>query len=115
MPEKPLKRCSYPRCPNKATEGSRCEQHKYPAWSGGRSQEKRILKGRTLQAARKRLFIDNPLCVICLKRGFDRIAVIRDHIIPLAEGGPDTVENTQGLCQSCSDFKTQQEARRGKK
>ena len=40
-------------------------------------------------------------------------ATIRDHIIPLAEGGPDTDENTQPLCQACSDRKTASESQRG--
>jgi 5-methylcytosine-specific restriction enzyme A len=29
-----------------------------------------------------------------------------DHIIPLAMGGPDTIENIQILCKICHDFKT---------
>ena len=97
MPTKPLKRCSYPSCQNKATEGARCDAHKYPVWSGGRSQEKRVLKGRTLQEARKRLFRKNPLCILCLAENRDSIATIRDHRIPLAEGGLDDESNEQGL------------------
>lgn len=113
MPAKPPKKCSYPRCPNKATEGARCEQHKHPAWSGGRSQEKRVLKGRTLQTERKRLFRKNPLCSACLKVGVDRVGVIRDHIIPLAFGGEDIESNTQNLCVACHTAKTKEESKRG--
>ena len=81
----------------------------------GRSNGKgRTLKGRKLQRARKHLFSIHPLCVICKKQGRVSVATIRDHIIPLAEGGLDVYENTQALCQACSDRKTQEESRRGK-
>lgn len=46
--------------------------------------------------------------------GRDSVAVIRDHVVPLAEGGPDVRENTQPLCQACSDAKTAREAKRGR-
>jgi 5-methylcytosine-specific restriction protein A len=41
------------------------------------------------------------------------VATVRDHVVPLAEGGLDAEVNTQALCQTCSDAKTQDEARRG--
>ena len=66
--------------------------------------------------ARKRLFRDNPLCVICEAEGIrDSIATVRDHIVPLAEGGRDDDSNIQGVCESCHKKKSQQEAQRGKK
>jgi len=40
-------------------------------------------------------------------------AVIRDHIIPIGEGGTEDDSNIQPLCQSCSDAKTQRESARG--
>ncbi len=81
----------------------------------GRSNGKgRILKGRKLQEARKYLFSVQPLCQICEREGRVTMATIRDHITPLAEGGQDVFENTQALCQACSDRKTQEESRRGK-
>jgi 5-methylcytosine-specific restriction protein A len=74
-----------------------------------------VLKGRTLQKERRRLFTDEPLCVECLKVGRDSIAVIRDHIIPLAEGGQDIPSNTQGLCEYCHTEKSKKEAQRGRR
>jgi 5-methylcytosine-specific restriction protein A len=67
------------------------------------------VRGRRLQAVRAQLFRAHPFCVQC------RIAVatIRDHVIPLAEGGVDDDSNVQALCQMCSDAKTAAEARRG--
>lgn len=38
---------------------------------------------------------------------------IADHVVPWAEGGPDTIENGQGLCPACHDHKTRAEIARG--
>jgi 5-methylcytosine-specific restriction protein A len=43
------------------------------------------------------------------------IATIRDHVIPLAEGGRDDESNVQPLCQACSDAKSQRESKRGQR
>ncbi|WP_313546448.1 HNH endonuclease signature motif containing protein [Corynebacterium sp.] len=37
-----------------------------------------------------------------------------DHIIPVAEGGEDTVANCEATCDPCHDPKTQEEAARGR-
>jgi 5-methylcytosine-specific restriction protein A len=39
--------------------------------------------------------------------------MVRDHIIPLAEGGEDSQANTGVKCHDCHDAKTQQERTRG--
>ena len=36
-------------------------------------------------------------------------ATIRDHVVPLAEGGHDVDANVQALCVACHDVKTQAE------
>ena len=59
-------------------------------------------------------YADNPLCVECVKRGRVTVATIRDHIIPLAEGGEDVPENTQPLCVQCHAAKTKAESARGR-
>jgi 5-methylcytosine-specific restriction protein A len=64
---------------------------------------------------RGRLFSRQPLCVQCKAQGLATVATIRDHVIPLAEGGLDDETNEQALCQSCSDTKTDEEARRGRR
>ena len=81
------------------------------AWSSA-SRPTRI-RGRQLQRLRARLFDEHPLCVLCRTRGRVVPATIRDHIVPLAEGGLDLESNVQALCQSCSDAKTAREAHRG--
>ena len=68
-------------------------------------KDKRI-RGRKLQAMRRRLLTRQPLCVMCQARGRISAAVHRDHIVALANGGEDTEANTQGLCEECHREKT---------
>jgi 5-methylcytosine-specific restriction enzyme A len=68
--------------------------------------------GGWLQEERKRLFRENPLCVACERVGLVTAATERDHIIPLADGGSDTAENTQQLCNECHRKKSADEHRR---
>lgn len=78
------------------------------------SASKRKITGRALQRERRRLFDDEPLCRACSAKGITKEAKIRDHILALAFGGEDTRENTQPLCQECSDAKTKSESRQGR-
>jgi 5-methylcytosine-specific restriction protein A len=106
-----LRLCLEPRCPNLVEKG-RCSAHQaVKAWSS--NNESTRIRGRKLQALRADLFNREPLCRECVKAGRTRAATIRDHILPLAEGGTDDGDNIQPLCQACSDTKTQQESRRG--
>jgi 5-methylcytosine-specific restriction protein A len=111
MPTAPLKYCAKQGCSAKVPHG-RCAQHARKPWQG-QTQQQRIT-GRQLQALRARLFDRQPLCVVCQARGRVTLATIRDHIVPLAEGGADTDDNTQALCAACSDAKTQKESARGR-
>lgn len=64
------------------------------------------------------LFARSPLCAECERNGRVTLATQRDHIIPLAEGGPDDETNEQGLCDDCHEEKSLGEslrARRGAK
>lgn len=83
----------------------RCPKHPRPDWAKKVDAPKRMT-GRKLQAARASLFTANPLCVECEKQGRVRLASQRDHIVPLSEGGSDTPENTQGLCDDCHEGKS---------
>ena len=57
----------------------------------------------------KALERDRHLCQMCLKRGIFTTATDVDHIIPLAQGGSDAMENLQSLCHECHKQKTCQE------
>jgi hypothetical protein len=60
---------------------------------------------------------DNPLCAgpdsECQREGRVTPATIRDHRVPLAEGGLDNEENSQALCEDCHDAKSEREVKRG--
>jgi 5-methylcytosine-specific restriction enzyme A len=101
-------------CPHAGCGRLRCSVHpqEAAAWRTHRPPVLRV-RGRRLQQFRAQLFAAQPWCVTCLELGRRTRATIRDHVIPLAEGGIDDETNTQALCQTCSDVKTQEEARRG--
>jgi 5-methylcytosine-specific restriction enzyme A len=82
------------------------------SWTSARPPLPRT-RGRALQCLRHRLFARAPWCVLCPLRGTHNLATIRDHRIPLAEGGCDDASNEQGICDACHRLKTQEESARG--
>jgi 5-methylcytosine-specific restriction protein A len=60
---------------------------------------------------RRRLFAEQPFCVVCLHEGRTVPATIRDHILNLEAGGTDTEDNVQPLCVPCHTLKTDAESR----
>lgn len=115
-----LRPCLEPRCPAlvESATGGRCAQHARlsgrDGWSS-RQQDGNVtrVRGRRLQRLREHLFSHEPLCRVCYAAGRFALAAVRDHIVPLAEGGTDDETNIQPLCQDCSDEKTRAEAQRG--
>ena len=59
------------------------------------------------------LFRRKPACEMCEAAGRETLATIRDHRIPLAEGGADDETNEQSLCEDCHAVKTKAESARG--
>lgn len=88
-----------------------CTDHRRVAWQ--QTAPYKRIRGRALQKARADLFRAEPLCRECSRSGRVELAVIRDHIKPLAEGGTDDPSNIQPLCGECSDRKTAAESARG--
>jgi 5-methylcytosine-specific restriction enzyme A len=114
MPNAAPKPCTYPRCTALAHDGTwRCGAHARESWAKGPQATKRIT-GRRRQALSAALFRANPLCVECQAQGRVALATQRDHIKPLAEGGTEDADNTQGLCDTCHEAKSQREAQRGR-
>jgi 5-methylcytosine-specific restriction endonuclease McrA len=95
--------CSEPSCPNFAP----CPTHGRKAWAG--SARDRGLQSVTgvRRQKRARYIIDraDTICALCGYPGADQI----DHIIPLAHGGLDTIENCQPVHQHCHAEKSAHE------
>ena len=109
MPTAALRVCST--CQGRHGAGEHCPQKAGGRWQGVSPSR---IRGRRLQRERATLFSNEPFCRACKAAGRTMLAVIRDHIIPLTEGGLDVTENTQPLCQECSDIKTRAESMRGR-
>ena len=50
-----------------------------------------------------------PLCRSCAGQGLTVAARQADHIVPKRQGGRDSLDNLQSLCDSCHSVKTNQE------
>jgi len=82
-----------------------------PTWGQGRG-------GRPWRRTRASVFLrDKHLCQICLKAG--KLTPVQlhginsgvcDHRIPLSQGGSDTMDNLQTICQPCDKLKTAAES-----
>jgi len=91
----------------------RCQRHTVSHTWDARVPVER-LRGRKLQQARTRLFQRQPLCEPCQQQGRLTVATLRDHRIPLAEGGTEDEANEQAICYRCHVEKTHAESRRGR-
>lgn len=71
-------------------------------WSGDRRSFPTKMRARTPRR--------DPICVECHARP----STIADPIIPVAEGGTDTIDNGQGMCEPCHDTKSKKERERAR-
>lgn len=67
------------------------------------------LRGRRGVEQRKRRLAAEPLCRDCDAKGIVTAATVPDHIIPLAQGGPDTDDNIRCLCGPCHAVRTREQ------
>ena len=67
------------------------------------------LRGRRGVEQRKRRLAAEPLCRDCDEKGRVTAATVPDHIIPLAQGGPDTDDNIRCLCEACHVIRTNEQ------
>jgi len=66
-------------------------------------------RGRRLQQIRGEHLRQRPFCVHCEAKGILSVATQLDHVVPLHQGGADTDDNRQGLCDACHKAKTARE------
>jgi len=67
------------------------------------------IRGRKLQQRRERFFRLHPLCTRCEAQCRTTVATQLDHVVALVNGGTDTWNNLQGLCDACHDAKTRED------
>lgn len=113
MPNKPLKPCNYPMCPE-LTGDKYCAKHrKQNRRSHDRQRGTAAQRGYNYrwQKARELFLQQHPLCVECLKEGRPVPAVVVDHIQP--HKGDDKLfwdrKNWQALCVRHHNRKTARE------
>lgn len=109
MPERMLRPCSTPGCPELTTQG-KCEQHRRAEakrHDNQRGTRKQRGYDETWLRLRRLVLKQEPLCRICLSQGKVVSAAEVDHITPIAKGGARLdMENLQPLCKSCHSRKT---------
>ena len=89
-----------------------CPEHEPKPWASSKRKSRLTLSGSKEQARRKRVlarYLDT--CHVCGRRGADQV----DHVVPLAEGGPDDESNCAPIhAEPCHREKTAEEARRAR-
>lgn len=100
--------CSQPSCANLEP----CPLHKKEPWAGSTRRSHTKVSGSREQR-RNRLVMRKfyGVCHVCGEPNADQV----DHVIPLAEGGPDELDNLRPIhAKPCHADKTQAEARRAR-
>ena len=100
--------CNEPGCPNLQP----CPLHKKEPWQGSTRRSRTRVSGSREQK-RNRMVMRKyfAICHVCGEPDADQI----DHVIPLAEDGPDTIDNLRPIhSKPCHQDKTQAEARRAR-
>ena len=73
-------------------------------------------RGSTRQSRRERAIILTRWPVCYLRYDGCTIASTEDdHVVPLSQGGTDSLENRRGACHHCHGIKSRREAAEGKR
>lgn len=93
--------CAMPGCPGRNERGGYCSEH-------AKTQDNRPRRGQSQYGTphrrmRKMVLARNPVCPC------GQPATVYDHVTPQAQGGDNSFENAQGLCERCHNAKTARE------
>lgn len=95
-------------CPNLQP----CPVHTRKPWAESRRSERTVSGSRQQKRARFVMLRDDGVCHVCGQAGADEV----DHVVPIAEGGEDAVENLAPIhSRPCHERKTQAEAARARR
>jgi 5-methylcytosine-specific restriction endonuclease McrA len=85
----PIRLCSYPRCPNKATVRGRCIEHAAQARKVTPSVNDSWYSSKPWKMSRRKQLFDHPLCQYVMPDGTtcDEIADSVHHRVPIEDGG----------------------------
>ena len=65
--------------------------------------EKKFYSSQRWQRMRMSKLLADPLCELCYKAGRVVVATVAHHVMPRKEGGADTMDNLQSLCNACHE------------
>lgn len=110
-----MKACGHPGCPHlvQRSGANRCPTHDPGPW-GGPTRDQRRARTKTPEHQANRRAVkkrDANVCYLCGTIDPDGHA---DHITPIAEGGPDTVDNMAWICRPCHATKSGREGQRAR-
>ncbi|KKL81304.1 hypothetical protein LCGC14_1996070 [marine sediment metagenome] len=110
MPTRPKRPCGHPGCAALVDKGycpeHRTAQRRHDDSNRGTSAQRGY--GGRWQRISKIYRGKNPLCVMCLAKGYTQEVEAVDHIIPKRLDSVDfwDEDNWQSLCKRCHDLKT---------
>lgn len=109
MPKQAKRPCKQPGCPN-VTSGRYCSDHttQVHTYDQHRPSAAKRGYGYRWRKLRRMVLARSPLCADPFETHTGRAvqATDVDHIIPLAQGGTNAMDNLQSLCHSCHSRKT---------
>ena len=83
---------------------SRCRNHGGKAWAGQPASRQLSYRSPEYRRNRKLVLEREPVCHWRLK-GCTRKSTQADHVVPVAQGGDDSLENLVGACGRCNAFR----------
>jgi len=112
MPTRPQRPCRHAGCSALTNDGycdkhtkREAERHRQRAHDRTRQSASKRGYDRTWRRLRLLVLAKQPVCQACGRAPSTDV----DHIVPLARGGINALDNLQGLCHSCHSAKTARE------
>jgi 5-methylcytosine-specific restriction enzyme A len=112
MPTRPPAPCGVLRCPHRRP----CPVHPpqpRPPWTTVKPTRGTTAQrgyGFRHQQLRLKVLARDPLCIYRFDAGCTDVSTVADHVIRLADGGLDTLDNMVGCCRHCHAIKSGREA-----